>query len=280
MSMLAPAGASLDLVRALRGLYDDSDSINRRSWLLQPVLHSAAPTTPRKCGATRPPSAGRLGGPPPRPTSAGPQRPRRPASARAGGSSAPRRHIVMPDEKRKEPASIGGFPVSPVLGRADDERPRRPRSGRPWSARPPSAGHRDGLTAAEAATRALAMLSAESEALQEARDQKSAKIRSWLERKDAELNERRRIEEDEERQLNEEYEQRQQKRLARKAEEQRQNHARLQAAARRRHEVTQEVHRACAEGTPTGFKAGMLGALAAYSKNSRPASASARGRRS
>lgn len=138
------------------------------------------------------------------------------------------------------------------------------------------------LTAPQrAAARALAMLSAESEELQEARALKQEKLRAWLDRKEAEQLERRRVEEDEERQIHEQHEQSQQKRIAREAELQRQNHMLLAAAARRRQEATKEVQRACTEGTPTAFKAGMGGALAAYS-TPRPASARAttlRGRR-
>lgn len=256
---LFPAGASTKLVRAVRGLYDDTDSIGRRPWLLQPVLRSATPSTPSKGSNSRPPSAGRLGGPPSaRPASAGPGRPlRQPESARigSGGSSAPAAQTVDPD-----PPSIGRRPVSPVLNSS-----RRPR---PSSARPPGTGDHNGITAPQrAAAQALAMMSAESEEEQEARQLKQAKIRAWLQRKEAEILERQRAEENEVQRQCEEIENRQRMRRVREAEEQRRKRGRLQAETRRKQKFVVEAR---------GI-ASMASALEAYGGKPRPLSACARG---
>jgi len=256
-NVLFPAGASTKLVRAVRGLYDDTDSIGRRPWLLQPVLRSATPSTPLKGSNSRPPSAGRLGGPPPaRPASAGPCRPmRQPESARNGSGDSSAARTADP-----EPPSIGRRPVSPVLNSS-----RRPR---PSSARPPGTGDHNGITAPQrAAAQALAMMSAESKEEQEARQVKQAKIRAWLQRKEAELLERQRAEENEVQRQCEEIEHRQRMRMVREAEEQRRKRGRRQAETRRKQKFVVEAR---------GI-ASMASALDAYGGKPRPLSACARG---
>lgn len=242
---------------------------------------------PPSAGRSRPPSAGRS-----RPPSAGCSRLPRTVSARSGGIL----HVYLDakdagigadhggeGEAAAQPASIGGRSVSPVLGsfKTADSTCERPDRRRPWL-RPSSVSQAgSGLTAPQrAAMQTLEMLAAGSEELQQARRVKQAKIRAWLEKKDAELQERRRAEEVEVRQSNEETEQQQKKRLAREAAEQQKKICRLQAATQRNQELVMEVQRACAGGgrmTPrsrgcTCSQASMASALAAYGK-ARPGSA-------
>merc|ERR1719213_585403 len=148
---------------------------------------------------------------------------------------------------------------------------------KPWQQRPQSArGFSEGLSAPQrAAAETLALLAEETEEVQEAREYKQAKIRTWLARKEAQLLERRRVEEDEARQVHEEKQQRQQKRIAYEAEEQRHKQGRLRAAVRRKEDLLQEIQTACTEGVGPRCKASMAGALAAYGRP-RPASARAR----
>lgn len=280
-STLMAVGSS-KLARAVRGLYDDADSLQKKAWLLQPVLHSGTSSSSRE---QRPFSAGRSGGGPPLPraASAGRRRlPSRPVSARDAAAPDINRPVSAkgnPADHRGEPPLLGRVEIGPVLGSetTPSQRAReREERARPWSARPQSSSGapresraQGPLTAPQrAAAQTLELLTGMDEREEDLRRVKQAKIREWLHRKDTELSKRRRAEEEEARQNDEEAEQRQRQRLAREAEEERRKLSRLRTAARRKQELAFQVERAHAGGaerTPRE-KAALTEALAAYAR--------------
>lgn len=280
VSVLIPAGASVQLIRALRSLYDDdASSCSRLQWLTQPVLRSSGSGT-----SSRPSSAGRFGGAlHARTGSSGPRRPARPSSARSGSSSSSIAKSQMAEDVEigRQPATIGRRAVSPILSScrvAASEDNGQLQRQRPWSASH-NCQHQHGLDAPQrAALQTLAFLTELGEEREEARQLKQEKIRAWLQRKEAEVHEKRLAEEAKARLNSEEEEKRQQQRLAYEARMQKQKSCRLQAAARRRNKLANEVQRG-ETSTPRNIKAitcsTFSGALAAYA-TPRPISARSR----
>jgi len=290
------------VARAVRGIYDDTDSISRRPWLLQPVLQAGPASMPSTSSRppSRPASAARFR--PPRPSSArrciaGAQAPQagqsplhrgrpsvpRPMSARRASISAAQQYEQSSGTPRIEllpqQPFAGPSPVEPVLTsgqenvHSDGSQVDRLR---PWRQRPQSATGRPNALSPpqQMAAEVLAMLATETPEEQEARRIKQEKIRAWLQRKEAEVLKQQQAEEEEARKDQEKNDERQRKKQVRDSEEQRKRASRIMTAQRRKQEIAQEVKRAC-EGRGPWSKASLESALATYGKT-RPTSARGR----
>eukprot|EP00930_Biecheleria_cincta_P102016 TRINITY_DN93684_c0_g1_i1.p1 TRINITY_DN93684_c0_g1~~TRINITY_DN93684_c0_g1_i1.p1 ORF type:complete len:466 (-),score=78.03 TRINITY_DN93684_c0_g1_i1:44-1441(-) len=158
-SSLLAQGASQELVRAIRNLYDDPMSLERRPWLLQPVRrarhqeHEASVSFSCVEGVS---AAGSSVFPEQGP----PDTPRSAAGARSGYTT-PRCHSVASTSARSRPSSsarVGGPPPAPKVhdrpgsaaqtsrqpqksgsssrSRASSARPPQPKAGAPYAVQP------------------------------------------------------------------------------------------------------------------------------------------------
>eukprot|EP00929_Paragymnodinium_shiwhaense_P027232 TRINITY_DN16021_c0_g1_i5.p1 TRINITY_DN16021_c0_g1~~TRINITY_DN16021_c0_g1_i5.p1 ORF type:complete len:352 (+),score=87.75 TRINITY_DN16021_c0_g1_i5:144-1199(+) len=215
-----PSGLSRELAKALRSLYEEQDSLEKRPWLLQPVLQARAETLPGEDSGTSCPE----------PASARPRRPpllrARPQSARTAtsglhaGQAASFSSVCTSgsssvcssssQQQQQDPkVRVGGPASAQVSGRpfvdlrapegpCDDGRGRprqRPSSARPaasQASRPPSRPASAGSQRQPQQRHTLELTEEERQAVQSHRELKQEKLRQWLARKDAEVAEKRR----------------------------------------------------------------------------------------
>lgn len=192
-----PAGASIQLVRALRGLYEDDSAAFKRPWLLQPVLSSAARQTP---GALATPSSQPLGLPAVDPSNG--QCETSPNEVVTVGESCPyvpvldrRARAGSPPFQPWRPLSARGFPPSRYGSRPGSARP--PSSARGFTSARPRSAAAASVSAKDAETAAEEEAAKQLDLLQQARTEKQEAIRSWLQRKELEIASKKRAEQQE-----------------------------------------------------------------------------------
>lgn len=305
-------GGNSELLRAVRKLYEDQGALDRRAWLLQPVRSNVALAGLPRSGSTasapsplgdcvgrlqrgnslgssmmesiglteqtgvRSSPVRRVGGPQKapltRPRGVSPPKPRLPTRSQSSHSSRPPRRPVAaqdvpppaPPWPRERPASAR----SSRLATPTTSRPSDAVVSRRAALLPPPAPKRKAKDAKEPS---------DPRKEEEAKQEKQAKIKAWLQRKEVEQREKRLAEEAEaERQKAKE------RLLLQQKEEQqadllRRRSTRLQALARRRQELELEAYccpeapEETEEGRIPTHKAGFANAIAAYS-SPRPSS--------